>query len=213
MTDSLQEILLIDKPSGITSFDVIRILRKKMRIRKMGHAGTLDPMATGLMIVGIGKGTKKLNEYLKLDKVYEAEVLLGILTDTGDVLGKVLEEDDVPPLEEKALISEVQLLKGVHALPVPIYSAVKRAGRPLYSYARNGEAISPPVKEMEVLDVDFISFNDNRISLRLEVRSGTYIRSIAELLGRKLNTLATLSKLRRLSIGDFSVENAETLLP
>ena len=213
MDKDISEILLIDKPPGITSFDVIRILRKKMGIRKMGHAGTLDPMATGLMIVGVGSGTKKLNQYLKLDKVYEAEILLGCSTETGDIEGKITEEKAIPPLNNEIVLRTVESLKGVHALQVPLYSAVKKAGRPLYSYARKGESISPPVKDMEVLNVNFLSYDKDRITLLLDVRSGTYIRSVAELLGRRLCTVATLSKLRRISIGDFSVEDAQVVRP
>ena len=127
----MQDILLIDKPAGITSFDVIRRLRRKLGMVKMGHAGTLDPMATGLMIVAVGDATKKLQDYLKLPKVYEAEVMLGIKTDTGDREGKVLERlegEKVRRLKMEEIEKTLHGLLGKITLPVPRYSAIKEIG-------------------------------------------------------------------------------------
>src|SRR3989338_1548522 len=151
-------ILLIDKPAGITSFDCIRILRKKLGIRKMGHAGTLDPMATGLMIIGVGEGTKKLQDFLKLNKTYEAEILLGIKTDTGDITGRVLEESKVNgQLADVTKLSEVLAgMVGKLELPVPAYSAIKQGGEALYKKARRGETVDAPIKTMEIISVEFL---------------------------------------------------------
>ena len=227
----LENIILIDKPKGITSFDCIRILRKELGFRKMGHAGTLDPMATGLLIIGVGEGTKKLHEFLRLPKTYEAEILLGIKTDTGDVTGKILKEVRIKKYE----LSEEEIEKTLHAmigsltLPVPAYSAVKRGGEALYKKARRGEKVNVPIKTMEVtncrllaichpresgdpvLDSHFHGNDKIVVGVRFDVGSGTYIRSLAEELGRRLNVPATLAGLRRTRIGEFRVEEARTL--
>lgn len=206
-----KQVLLIDKPQGITSFDVIRRLRRQTGIFKMGHAGTLDPMASGLMIIGIEQGTKKLAEYLKLDKTYAAEITLGILTDTGDVTGNIVERKDVPTLSLSDISVCLRGMVGVLNLPVPLYSAIKKKGKPLYSYAREGRKVSVPVKKMVVLDAQLIGKNGNVISVEFSVGSGTYIRSLAEEFGKRLGTVATLSELRRTSVGPFKVKDAQAL--
>lgn len=207
-----KDILLIDKPAGITSFDVIRKLRRKLGVKKMGHAGTLDPLASGLMIIGIGKGTKKLFDYLRLPKVYQAEILLGKSTDTADISGKVIEEKEVRNLDLAIVKKEVEGMVGEIDLAVPLYSAIKKKGRPLYSYARRGETVEIPVKKMEVREVRFLGLekNNDQVSLLVEffVGSGTYIRSLVEELGRRLGYPTTLKNLRRLSIGRFQVEDS-----
>lgn len=208
------EILLVDKPKGITSFDVIRRLRKKLGIRKMGHAGTLDPLATGLMIIAVGKDTKKLNEYLKLPKTYEAEILLGKRTTTGDLEGEVLEEK-ISEIDINKVQKVLREIKGKIKLPVPVYSAIKVKGQPLYKMARKGISVNPPIKEMEILDIKLLdNFKKAEfciLSLEIEVASGTYIRSIAEELGKRLDVPATLSNLKRTQIGKFKVKDALTI--
>lgn len=218
-------ILLIDKPEGISSFDVIRALRKKLGITKIGHAGTLDPLASGLLIIGAGEGTKRLAEYIKLPKTYCVEVLLGIRTDTGDLEGRVVEEHtqhfDISKDEIENVLAD---MIGVLELPVPAYSAVKQGGVPLYKKARRGEKVELPVKEMSVTRADLYdirpadsigqaSYKNGHyvLSLEFDVGSGTYIRSLAEELGRRLGYPATVQKLRRLSIGGFTIEQAKQL--
>jgi tRNA pseudouridine55 synthase len=180
---------------------------------KRGHAGTLDPMATGLMIIATESDTKKLSQFLKLPKVYEAEILFGTRTDTGDITGKVLETREVSPNTLKAEIIESTLksMIGVLKIPVPIYSAIKKEGKPLYKYAREGISIDVPLKEMEVKSSRILGVEGNRVRIRFDVGSGTYIRSLAEELARRLGTVATLSNLRRTSVGEYGVENAEKL--
>ena len=133
-----ENILLVDKPSGPTSFDIIRFLRKSLDIRKIGHAGTLDPLASGLLIIGIGPGTKKLEHFLKLPKTYEATILFGTSTTSGDIEGEVLKEEKVEALEEAHVREAVASLVGEHTTIAPIYSAIKVGGKPLYWYARRG---------------------------------------------------------------------------
>lgn len=206
----MDDIILIDKPVGITSFDVIRILRKQMGIKKMGHAGTLDPLASGLMIIGIQKGTKKLNEYLKLPKVYIADIIIGESRDTGDAEGEVIEEKEVAELPDVEMV--LSQMEGMLQLPVPKYSAIKQGGEALYKKARRGEDVAVPIKPMEVRSAELLSceIRDGKgyVQVRFDVGSGTYIRSLAEELGRRLGYPSTLGGLRRLSIGNFSVEGA-----
>lgn len=218
--DRETDILLIDKPKGITSFDVIRRLRKELNIRKMGHGGTLDPLATGLMIIGIEKGTKKLADYLKLDKEYVAEVRVGERRSTGDMEGEILEEKNVTSIDEELLKNSLRSMRGTLALPVSAYSAIKKDGVPLYKKARKaektGEVIEDlPIRTMQVLDIELLKTEtiENRVVLtvRFFVSSGTYIRSLAEELGKRLGYPATLQNLRRTKIGDFKIEDARTL--
>jgi tRNA pseudouridine55 synthase len=207
-----QEIILADKAKGITSFDVIRILRRKLNIKKMGHAGTLDPMATGLMIIGVNKGTKKLNDYLKLDKTYDAEILLGTQTDSGDMDGEILQEIELTGINEDDVKNVIESLKGTLSLPVPRFSAIKRQGKKLYEMARKGEEFEVPVREMVIHNATFKELVKTEgkfiIKASFDVASGTYIRSLAEETGRKLSVPATLCGLRRMTIGDFKVEDA-----
>lgn len=159
-----QNILLIDKPKGITSFDAIRILRRKLGIKKMGHGGTLDPLASGLMIIGIEKGTKKLNSVLKLPKVYEADILLGIKTTTGDMEGDIVAQKDIENISLDTIQKVLKSMVGKMTLQVPAYSAIKIAGNPLYKYAHAHLAVKPPSKEMEIFWIklrDHFPFENN----------------------------------------------------
>lgn len=212
-----KEILLVDKPKGITSFDVIRIIRKRFGIKKVGHAGTLDPNATGLMILGIDKGTKKLNEYLKLDKIYIASILFGISTDTFDIDGKITEEKNIENINIKLIKKELEKLIGKINLQVPIYSAIKLNGKKLCDIARSGNKknIIPPVKEMEIYNINFLNIakenNKYILDIELFVRSGTYIRSIVNELSNRLKIPMTLKDLRRTKIGDFDIKDSYEL--
>ncbi len=205
------DLILIDKPKGISSFDVIRALRKKLGIWKMGHAGTLDPNATGLLIIATGAETKRLASLLGLPKTYEAEILLGKKTDSGDITGVVIEEKSVPAISELGIKRALDGLIGNHFLRVPIYSAIKKAGKPLYKYARDGEEVEAPIKEMRVISAFLLKVDGGVISVSLGVSSGSYIRTLAELLAERLGTVGTVLNLRRTSIGDFKIENAKKI--
>ena len=238
----MSDIILVDKPSGITSFDVIRRLRKKLNIKKMGHAGTLDPLASGLMIIGIGAGTKKLAEYLKLDKEYVAEILIGRRTTTGDREGEVMEEKTIEAEEAAEIFPAEKIsaalsgMTGTLKLPVSAYSAIKKDGVPFYKKARAAEKQGRnipeselPVREMKVYEAELLDITlqpgDHSdldiigdikecfpiIQVRFKVGSGTYIRSLAEELGRRLGYPASLASLRRTKIGDFKIEEAEII--
>jgi tRNA pseudouridine55 synthase len=213
-------ILLIDKPKGITSFDVIRRLRRELGIRKMGHGGTLDPLASGLMIIALESATKKLSEYLKLDKEYVAEIRIGERRATGDLEGAILEEKDVPPLPEDMVRKMLEEMTGTLSLPVSAYSAIKKDGVPMYERARKAEAKGEtiedaPNREMKIYEAELLNSEckDNRCTatVRFSVGSGTYIRSLAEEFGKRLGYPATLQNLRRTKIGEFDINDARTI--
>lgn len=209
------DVLLVHKPKGISSFDVIRKLRPILGTRKIGHAGTLDPLAWGLMIVGVDTGTKKLTQYLKLPKTYIAEILIGKSTTTGDLEGDIVEEKFVDRNEIKTNELEFQVLsmKGEHTLQVPLYSAIKVQGKALYSYARAGE--TPPYipeKEMNITAIQMLDSyrtgTHHVVKVRIEVSSGTYIRTLGEEFGRRVGYPATLKSLYRVKIDDFKDADA-----
>lgn len=204
-------IILVDKPSGITSFDVIRRLRKTFGKKKMGHAGTLDPLATGLMIIAVDGATKTLTQYLKLPKSYRAHVRFGISTDTLDTDGKIVERLPVPEFTIEDINHELSHMAGDIELSVPMYSAIKKEGKPLYVYARSGEEILVPKKIMHITSAVCESYQDHEAVIVFSVLSGTYIRSLVVELAQRLGTLGTVSALRRLSIGEFSVESPDVI--
>lgn len=227
----LPELILVDKPKGLSSFDVIRILRKQLNVKKMGHAlkppklghaGTLDPLATGLLLIGVGKGTKKLHDLVGLPKIYEVEILLGRKTTTGDMEGEVIEQKEIKGVKlllglkkEDILRSATKKLIGVLRLPVPVYCAVKQGGVPLYKKARSGKEVVVPIRQMQIFDARFLWIKNNEkncvVALELDVASGVYVRSVAEEFGRILGLPATVKELRRTKIGEFDVKNAQTL--
>ncbi len=215
MQEETKKILLIDKPLGITSFDVIRIMRKKLNIKKIGHAGTLDPLATGLMIIGVGKGTKLLTNYIKLPKVYDAEICIGEKTTTSDKEGNVIEKVKIKNIEVDLIKEKLKEMIGVNELSVSAYSAIKKDGEPLYKKARRGENVKLPIRKMIVHDAKFLKKENKNdmvfVSVKFSVSSGTYIRSLAEFLGKKLGYPARLENLRRIKIGEFDIKDAEKI--
>jgi tRNA pseudouridine55 synthase len=216
LMDNEENILLVNKPKGITSFDVIRKLRKELGIKKMGHSGTLDPMATGLMIIGINKGTKKLKDFIGLDKIYKAEITFGKRTDSYDLDGKILEEIELNKKEIDKINENIDKilneLTGELEIEVPIYSAIKRNGKKLYEYARSGKEIELPKKKMTIYYIKKISEikkeNKYILNLELKVSSGTYIRSIVNEINKKTGIPCVLSGLNRTQIGEYKLKDA-----
>lgn len=210
-----KDIILIDKPKGITSFDVIRKLRKKLGIRKMGHAGTLDPLATGLLLIGVGAGTKKLADLIGLPKTYESDILIGKRTTTGDMEGEIVESLKVESLKPGEVKEVFDGMVGVLELPVPLYSAIKKEGKPLYKYARSGKEVEVPVKNMEIRAIELLDVicgdGECVLSVQMDVGSGVYVRSIAEEVGRRLGYPATVKELRRTKVGEFDIKDASKI--
>lgn len=181
----------------------------------MGHAGTLDPLASGLLIVGVDAGTKKMPEFLKLPKTYIADILIGERRNTGDMDGEVIEKKIPISLSESVIKTAAEKIVGSHELPVPLYSAIKVSGSPLYSYARKGKKVTVPVKKMVITSAEILTIERHDgyclARMKLNVESGTYIRSIAEEFGRLLGYPATLQDLRRTQIGPFTIEEAQKI--
>lgn len=216
-TDMADGVVLTDKPKGITSFDVIRVLRRRMGpAKKIGHAGTLDPNATGLLIIGVGEGTKRLHEIAGLPKTYVMEILLGIRTDTGDIEGMIVEQGSAGDITTDAVENILKEMIGAIALPIPAYSALKVRGKPRYDYARKGIAIEPKIRTMEIRALTLLGVVAEKgarpaLKVEMDCASGTYARSVAEEIGRRLWVPATVRELRRTRIGAYRVEDAEHL--
>jgi len=212
---SLEEIILIDKPAGISSFGVVARVRRKLRDRegkkvKVGHTGTLDPFATGLLILLAGKATKRSNEFLKKDKEYEATVYLGKTSSTGDIEGEIeTVSEKVPTLDEVKVACEK--LTGEIEQTVPIFSAVKINGERAYKLARKGKEVEMPTRKVTIYSLEILDYTYPELKIRTHVSSGTYIRTLGEDIGKLLGTGAYLTALRRTKIADYSVENALTL--
>ncbi|PZC52555.1 MULTISPECIES: tRNA pseudouridine(55) synthase TruB [unclassified Mesotoga] len=201
-------IVLVDKPVGVTSHDVVNFLRRKLNTKKIGHAGTLDPFASGLLIAGVKKGTRVLEYFLDMDKTYRAELELGRITDTFDNTGKTVEEREVPALSEDEIVSVLKSFEGEYLQVPPAYSAKKYNGERLYKLAREGKIINLPPRAVRVYSMTNISYSRERITFTARVSKGTYIRSLAMDIGYKLGCGATTTNLRRTSQGRFSVDSA-----
>mgnify|MGYP000857014274 FL=1 len=207
--------ILIDKPAGITSFGVVarvrRVLKQKLGKKKIkvGHTGTLDPFATGLLVLLYGKETKNAMNLTKLDKVYEAEFTLGQISSTGDPEGEISECSNfqIPTLEQIRKEVELNFLGKIEQTP-PAFSAIKIDGRRAYDLARKGADFEIPKRIVEIFSFEILDYNFPILKVRTHVSSGTYIRSLAEDLGDKLDCGAFCSKLRRIKIADFDISNA-----
>ena len=207
----LEGILLVDKPRDHTSHDVVARLRGMLKMKRIGHAGTLDPMATGLLIILVGKATRVSQYLISLDKEYEGTVELGKVTDTQDAEGEVMETRPVPPLTEREITAAMTSFLGDQYQMPPMYSAIKVGGVPLYKSARKGEDV---VREPRFIRV--MSWEQTRLALpqfdfRLRCTKGTYVRTLAHDLGQKLGCGAHLAALRRTATDKFNVSQALTL--
>ena len=202
-------LFLFDKPKGITSHDAVDLLRRKLGIRRIGHTGTLDPMATGLLVLLAGPATACQSALQGAPKVYSGTILFGAETDTWDAEGKVVSEAPPPPLDAPSLSAAVAAFSGRIIQQVPPYSAVKLGGKPMYKHARAGAAMPEVRREA---DVRWLSYTPRppELDFIVECSGGTYIRSIACELGRKLGSRAHLKALRRESIGAYNVRDAVT---
>ena len=215
-SQQLQDIILIDKPAGLSSFGVVARVRRRLSMEagkkvKVGHTGTLDPFATGLLILLANKATKLSNQFLKLDKWYEATICLGKTSTTGDPEGEIIEQntEKLPTLEEVKTV--VNQFVGQITQTVPAFSAVKINGQRAYQLARRGEAVSMPTRQIEIYAIEILSYNYPELIIRTHVSSGTYIRTLGEDIGKALGVGAYLTALRRTQIGDYQIKNAVKL--
>lgn len=211
--DFMDGLIIINKEENMTSRDVVNIVSKRLNTKKVGHTGTLDPMAKGVLVIAVNKALKIVDEIVSLDKEYIAEVTLGLKTDTLDITGNILEKR-VPRKIGKSEIQEtLKSFLGKYTMEVPIYSAIKVNGKKLYEYARKGEEVVLPVKEVNINDIkliDDIIYDDTTIKFKFKcnVTKGTYIRSLIRDICIKLNEIGTMSDLIRTKQGDFNIKNA-----
>jgi tRNA pseudouridine55 synthase len=207
----LEGILLIDKPKDHTSHDVVARLRGILKMKRIGHAGTLDPMATGLLIVLVGKATRVSQYLISLDKEYEGTVELGKVTETQDADGELMETRPVPPLTQAQVQTAINSFLGDQYQTPPMYSAIKIDGVPLYKSARKGEEVEREPRFIRVMSWEVTAFNSPRFDFKMRVSKGTYVRTLAHDLGQKLGCGAHLAALRRTATDKFNVSQALTL--
>jgi len=207
----LEGVLLVDKPGDHTSHDVVARLRRKLNMKRIGHAGTLDPMATGLMILLIGKATKISQYLISLDKAYEGTIELGKVTDSQDAQGEVLETRPVPPLTEADVRTAMATFLGDQYQMPPMFSAIKIDGVPLYKNARKGVEVEREPRFIRVMSFELTRFALPHFDFKLRSTKGTYVRTIAHDLGQKIGCGAHLSALRRTSTDKFNLSDALTL--
>ncbi len=204
-------IILIDKEANMTSFDVCRKVGRAFFTRSVGHTGTLDPNATGLMVVLVNKATKILPYLQKDSKVYEATMVFGKQYDTGDIWGNVLAEAEVKTVTEEEIFNVLNSFEGKQTQTPPMYSAIKINGRKLYEYARNNEEVNVEPREIEIFSLELLFFDGNTLSFRAHVSSGTYIRTLCEDIAKATGNLGAMSALRRTKVGAYSLEDAYKL--
>lgn len=209
--DAPEGILLVDKPQGITSHDVVSKLRRVFHIKKIGHAGTLDPMATGLLLMLVGKATKVSQYLMSMEKEYAGTVLLGKTTDSQDADGEITEERPVPELSEDVVLKEMKTFLGDQYQTPPMFSAKKINGQKLYKLARQGKTVEREPRVINISKFEMTRFAPPEIDFIVGCSKGTYVRTIAHDLGERLSCGGHLCGLRRTGVGKFRIENADTI--
>jgi len=206
----MDSVIVVNKEINRTSRDIVNDLNKILGTQKIGHTGTLDPIATGVLVICVGKYTKLVNLLTSLDKEYIATIKLGIKTDTLDITGNVVEEKPYN-VDKEQVINTLNSFIGESIQEVPIYSAVKIKGKKLYEYARNNESVELPKRNIIVNKIELLSFDNDLITFKVNVSKGTYIRSLIQDICTKLNTVGTMASLVRTKQGKFDIENSYTL--
>ena len=204
-------IIIVNKEQGYTSNDVVQIIKKTFN-EKVGHTGTLDPMATGVLPILIGKGTLLSKYLINHDKIYVATLKLGIKTDTGDITGNIIEEKDVNDkcLQKENIQKVLEEIKGEQKQIPPMYSAIKVNGKKLYEYARKGQSVEIEPRNIEIYNIELIEINneENEIKYKVNCSKGTYIRTLSEDIAKALGTIGFMKSLNRTKVGNFSIEQA-----
>ena len=206
----MEGIIVVNKPKGITSFDVIRKLKKILKTKKIGHTGTLDPLATGVMLMCVGKATKLASDLEAKDKVYIADFDIGYATDTYDIEGKKIAENIIEVSKENLEQSIKKFIGSIKQVP-PMYSAIKIDGNKLYHLARKGIEVERPERDVTIEYINLLDFKDNKAKIETKVSKGCYIRSLIFDIGQDLGTYATMTALQRKQVGDYSLEDSYSL--
>lgn len=204
-------LLIINKPKGYTSHDIVNIVKKQLNITKVGHAGTLDPNATGVLPVLIGNATKISKYLIEHDKVYIAELKLGEKSSTGDLEGEIIEKKSVPKLNEDQIKDTLKLFLGKQQQIPPMYSSIKINGKKAYEYARKGLKVEMEPREIEIMNISLIKFQDNIITFKVKCSKGTYIRVLCEDIAKSLGTVGLMKELCRIKVNEFDIKNSVTL--
>lgn len=202
-------ILLINKPKDYTSHDIVAVI-KRLTNEKVGHTGTLDPNATGVLPLLVGKATGLSKYLINHDKIYIATLKLGIKTDTADGKGNVIEEKEIPNINEEKINHIFKEMLGEQNQVPPMYSAIKINGKKLYEYARSGRTVEIEPRKITIYDMKLVEYNktNNEIIFKISCSKGTYIRTVCENVSEKLNTVGYMKELERLKVGEFSIENS-----
>ena len=203
-------LIVVNKPKGYTSRDIVNLVCKVLKTKSVGHIGTLDPLAEGVLVLLTGKYTKLSNILVEHDKEYIASFKLGILTDTLDTEGKVLKEESIS-IDKEKIVDALRYYTKTYSQEVPIYSAVKVNGRKLYDYARNNEKVDLPKKEVTIYDMELLGIDGDVVTIKCSVSRGTYIRSLIRDIGECLGTYATMTSLVRTKLGQFELCDAASL--
>ena len=203
----INAIIPIWKPVDWTSFDVVKKIRSQIKPSKVGHAGTLDPFAEGVLMLCAGKFTKKVESLMAKEKEYIADIHLGIETDTLDLTGNIVKTANIPDLSEEQIKSVLKIFIGEIKQEPPMFSALKVNGQPLYKYARKGINIPRKERIISIYDIELIDYSQDNITLKITCGRGTYIRSLAKDIANKLNTVGHLVALKRTRIGEYNQKN------
>lgn len=202
-------LLIINKPKGYTSHDAVNVIRKKLNTKKVGHTGTLDPNATGVLPILVGKATKISKYLIEHNKTYIATIKLGEKTDTGDSEGQVIETKKIPEGLEKEDINKVlQSSLGKQKQLPPMYSAIKINGKKLYEYAREGKEVEVKPRDIEIYKIELLEYKNSKIKFNVECSKGTYIRSLCEDIAKELETVGYMEELQRTKVNNFKIENS-----
>ena len=209
--DAPSGILVVDKVPGMTSHDVVMLVRRKLGLKRVGHAGTLDPMASGVLLIVVGQATKRQQALQGHGKTYDATIRLGEQTDTGDATGRVIARADVPALEPPRTRKVLASCEGASIQTPPMFSAVKVQGRPLYWWARKGAPQPARPREIQVDALELLACAAGELRVRVACSAGTYVRTLAETIAQRLGTAGHLSALSRLSVGPWTLAQARDL--
>ena len=205
-------VIIINKQKNFTSHDVVNVIRKKLNIKKVGHTGTLDPNATGVLPILVGKATKISKYLIEHDKTYIATIKLGEKTDTGDNEGQVIEEKLVPTdLKEEDINNTLQSFLGKQKQVPPMYSAIKINGKKLYEYAREGKEVKIEAREIEIYKIQLLEYKNSKIKFEVECSKGTYIRTLCEDIAKKLGTVGYMEELQRTKVNNFKIGDSVLL--
>ena len=204
-------VIIINKPKGYTSSDVVQKVRKVLNTKKVGHAGTLDPLATGVLPVLVGKGTKLSKYLMEHDKTYIATVTLGEKKSTGDLEGETIETKEVKNITQNLIEQTLSIFLGKQKQLPPMYSAIKKDGKKLYEYAREGIEVERNPREIEIKDIKLLAYEKNTITFEVSCSKGTYIRTLCEDIAQRLGTVGYMSDLKRTRVNQFKIEDSVDL--